>query len=484
MNERNTLIDLIKTLHPDEFKDLKTFVGQPVPHAVPNNPDAGRLLDIILKVSPDFPEEKLKKKNLYEALYPTSPWVDGRLKKVMIALHKQIQAYLLVQHYFREENAFQRQVDLSDIFQKRGLKNRYDQIIQKTTKDLEGAREKNADHFFQKFRIEYTWSHQALGKNQTRRDLNIQRMLQNLGIFYHIRRLEIINFFLNQQKLTNLDASGPILHAINELPPLSTYFEESGDLFIQQKIFDFQRQTNPSTDDFRELTHWLKRRESSISASALQNAYTFLRNCCHTLIYTGRHEYLEILHELHKDNLERGYLYNVENDNKILSNTFLNIVNVGLITHQFDWVQDFLTTHRNRILGDNETVDFYKLNRAAYLFATGQFESALETLPQSFPNIIYHLITRRLEIKIYYELQSDLLEFKLDAFKMYISRASRKFLSKELRERNADFANLLTQIIQSKPGDPNRKPRLLKRIGERVRAAERDWLMEKVNKMG
>jgi hypothetical protein len=174
----------------------------------------------------------------------------------------------------------------------------------------------------------------------------------------------------------------------------------------------------------------------------------------------------------------------MENDNKILSNTFLNIVNVGLITHQFDWVQDFLTTHRNRILGDNETGDFYKLNRAAYLFATGQFETALETLPQSFPNIIYHLIARRLEIKIYYELQSDLLEFKLDAFKMYISRASRKFLSKELRERNADFANLLTQIIQSKPGDPNRKPRLLKRIGERVRAAERDWLIEKVNKMG
>lgn len=483
MHERNTLIDLIKTIDPIETKDLKTFVRHPVPHFDQTSTDTGRLLDIILNTAPDFPAEQLKKKKLYDALYPGTQWVDGRLKKVMIALHKQIQAYLLIQHYFREENTFQRQLDLSEVFQKRGLKSRYDQIMQKTTRALERVREKDAGYYFQKFQIEYTWSNRALSKNQTRGDLNIQQMLQNLGIFYHIRRLEIVNFFLNQQKLTHLNASGSIFYAMNENSVPLAYMEESGDLFIQHKIFDFQQRENPTAEHFRELTRLLKYRESLVSASVLQNAYTILRNCCQLLIYTGNQEYLEILHELHKDNLARGFLYNLENDNKIPSSTFLNIVNVGLITRHFDWVRDFLDTHRNRILGDNETGDFYQLNRAAYLFATGHYEESLAILPPAFSNISYHLMSRRLEIKIYYELGSNLLEFKLDAFKMYISRASKKFLSKELRERNMDFANLLVQIIQSKPGDPNRKQRLIKRISERVWAAERDWLLEKVQQM-
>lgn len=483
MHERNTLIDLIKTINPNETEDLKTFVRHPVPHFDQTSTDTGRLLDIILSTAPDFPTEQLKKKNLYDALYPGTQWVDGRLKKVMIALHKQIQAFLLIQHYFREENTFQRQLDLSEVFQKRGLKSRYDQIMQKTTRALEHVREKDAGYYFQKFQIEYTWSNQALSKNQTRGDLNIQRMLQNLGIFYHIRRLEMVNFFLNQQKLTHLNASGSIFYAMNENSVPLAYMEESGDLFIQHKIFDFQQQENPTAEHFRELTKLLKHRESLVSTSVLQNAYTILRNYCQLLIYTGNKEYLEILHELHKDNLAQGDLYNPENGNKIPSSTFLNIVNVGLITRHYDWVRDFLDTHRNRILGDNDTGDFYQLNRAAYLFATGHYEESLDILPSAFPNISYHLMSRRLEIKIYYELESNLLEFKLDAFKMYISWASKKFLSKELRERNMDFANLLAQILQSKPGDSNRKQRLIKRIGERVWAAERDWLLEKVRQM-
>jgi hypothetical protein len=126
----------------------------------------------------------------------------------------------------------------------------------------------------------------------------------------------------------------------------------------------------------------------------------------------------------------------------------------------------------------------YRINRALYLFALQEFEQALEVLPEKVDEVVYHLMARRLEIKIYYETQSELLQYKLDAFKMYVSRASKKFLSDNLRKRNADFVNLLYQIMQSPPGDPARFERLLQRVETKKWAADRDWLLEKVRELG
>ena len=483
MKERNSLIDLIKTLSTAECAGLKAYVAHPVAAAAQHVRDAARLLDIILQTAPSFPPEYLKKKALFEAMYPGTPWVNGRLKKVLIALNKQIQAYLLQAYYFREENEFQRQLDLGQIFQKKGLKAPYEIQLQKTARWFAQQQKKDAVYFYQRFAFDYGRSNQELGKNQTRSDLQVREMLENLSIFYNIRRLEILNFFHNQQKLSKdgLENQIPrVLYASN-LP--EAWMAASADLFVQQKIFDFLELEKPSPNDFHTMRRLLLEVGTELSQAVLSNAYTILRNCCHLFIYSGKTEYLDVLHELHKDNLESGYLYLPENEYKIPSTTFLNLVNVGLLTRQFDWVGQFLETHRDRLLGDNVSGDFFHLNLAIYRFATGQYDAALDILPLTFPNIIYHLMARRLEIKIYYELRSDLLEFKLDAFKMYISRASKKFLSQELRERNADFANLLTQILQSHPGDTQRKERLSKRIRERVRAAERDWLLEKVQRM-
>lgn len=479
MKHNSALIDLIRTLQPGELEELRVFVQNPVPVSVQSTQPTLQLYAAIAAAAPGFSAENLTKERLYAALYPGESWVEGRLKKAMIALHKQVQAFLLIRHYFQEENTVQQQMDLCAVFQKRGLKSRYEQMLRKAADSLETALEKDAEYYRLKFRIDLARNNEALAKNQTRTDLPIPQMLQNLAVSYHINRLEILNFFLNQQKLTQVDAVGPVRYALQETVP-GDYLDASGDLFIQQRMYEFLTQDQLSPDAFRDLNRAILQREPTISPGTLRNAYTMLRNVCQQLIYSGHKEYLEVLHELLRDNLERGYLYYPETDQKITPGAFLNLVNVGLLTRQYAWVRDFLASHREAILGDNETGDYYRLNYASYLFAIGEYEAALDSLPPAFSNISYQLIARRLEIKVFYELQSELLEFKLDAFKMYISRASRKFLSRELRGRNADFANLLAQILQSTPGDAGRKEQLLKRIRERVWAAERDWLLEKV----
>jgi len=80
-------------------------------------------------------------------------------------------------------------------------------------------------------------------------------------------------------------------------------------------------------------------------------------------------------------------------------------------------------------------------------------------------------------------LRSELLTYKLDAFKMFLSRTSQKLLSENQRQINSDFANLLHQLIHSLQGDPKRSELLVKRVLEKKQSAEWPWLLEKAKEL-
>ena len=94
------------------------------------------------------------------------------------------------------------------------------------------------------------------------------------------------------------------------------------------------------------------------------------------------------------------------------------------------------------------------------------------------------MLARLLEIKIYYELESDLLHYKIFAFRKYIERTAPKSLSAKLRKMNLHFLNLLLQICQSPAHDKKRSERLVARIMEKPLVSERAWLLEKARALG
>jgi hypothetical protein len=116
---------------------------------------------------------------------------------------------------------------------------------------------------------------------------------------------------------------------------------------------------------------------------------------------------------------------------------------------------------------------------ANYLFATGRFDECLDYVPATSTFTDYFLFGKRTELKAYYELRSDLLPFKLDAFKMYLSRTSQKQLSDTQRQLNNDFSNFLQQLIPSVPGDKKRSEQLLNRLHKKKQLAEWQWLVAK-----
>ena len=86
-----------------------------------------------------------------------------------------------------------------------------------------------------------------------------------------------------------------------------------------------------------------------------------------------------------------------------------------------------------------------------------------------------------MELKIYYELQSDILESRIDAFKIYIYRISQKVLPVVQRDGNNNFIDLLKQIRSPKTLDSlKRIEKLRNKVREKKSIAEKEWLLEKL----
>ncbi|MCK6694264.1 MAG: hypothetical protein L6Q97_19445 [Thermoanaerobaculia bacterium] len=477
------VFELIRLLSAEERQELELFVASPYFNRGKSAGELAALLHLILNALNQTEALPPEKKELYQKIFPGTPWVEGKLDKLLVELKKLLRTFLLTRQYFQADNEFQAELDWGKVLRGKGLESHYQRSLEQLKPAGSAGQWKTAPHYLRRLQLEHAIHEQQSYDNRKKGDLNIPAVLHNLDMFYHLYRLEHLNYFLLQCKMTNLDISDDIALALRESPLPERYLEESSYLLIQYKIFCLLQSPNPSLAEFEALNDLLKRHEPFLEKNMLEQYYAYLRNICVILIASGAEDLYPILHQIQRDNLERGILYLEGKQGRLSPSAVLNLVTNGLIVRNYGWVAEFLESHKDRILGDNATQDLYRTNMACYLFAVGKFEEALDYIPQVSPYVDYHLMARRLELRIYYELNSDLLPYKIDAFRMYLSRSSHKFLSPALRERNGDFANLLFQLSHVQPGNPERARRVLRRIEQNKGVSERKWLLEKARQL-
>lgn len=476
--EQSQLIELIQTLQPKEKEQILQFAtltffnqGRMKAQVVP-------LLDICLNHPWHDPQQKLQKEEVFAALFPHQEFVEGKLEKVMVEAHKVVRAFLLVQYYFRKENEFHHVFDFSEIVRLKGLEGRYQQQLSRLQKSQEESVDKNERYFHRQFILEYAIHDDESLRNQKKGDLNIPNVLYALEAHYYLNRLALLNRFLLQQKIAALDAP-EIIKSFLEYPYVpAIYLEESPSLRINFGIFNLLRKKNPESPDVRFLFNLLLFYEKSLHSASLREFYAYLRNLCVLIsnAFSDDDEIRLTLYELYKDNLDRGYLHY---EGKLHPNTYGAVSSIAVRIKDFEWALEFIEKYKNDLIGENESQDIYRLNLANYLFGVGRFSECLDNIPATSPFVDYLLHGKRLELKALYELGSELLPYKLDAFRMFLSRTSSKILSDTQKQMNVDFSNLLHQILYSTPGDEKRAERMVKRVEEKKQAAEWRWLLEK-----
>ena len=477
--EQTLLIELIRTLQREEREHVLQFAtlsyfndGRMKAHLIP-------LLELCFDHFEDSTNQTLGKDKVYALIFPGQEFVEGKLEKVIVEAHKVIRAMLLTHHYFRNENEFNQALDYSEVIRQRGLDTRYQQLLSKLQKAQKANFGKNTTCFHQQFRLEYAIYEYECLNNHTRGDLNTYNTLHALEMHFYLNRLALLNHFLLQRKMVaNLIVPEGIKTILKENFVSSKLLVNYPLLKISFSIFNLLKKDSPVPSDVRALFELLQLHETNLDQESLRKFYTYLRNLCVLVshVFFDNEEIRLTLFDLYKHNLERNYLLY---EGKLHRSTYLAVSLSAVRVKQFDWAYEFIEKFKNQIFGQNEEQDIYRFNMALYLFGIEKYSECLDFIPSTSPFLDYLINGKRLELKVLYELNSELLPYKLDAFKMFLSRTSQKLLSETMRQINVDFANLLTQITNSTPGDPKRSDLLIKRIQEKKQAAEWRWLLEK-----
>lgn len=476
--EQSHLLELIRTLSPEEMDEIRLFSTLPAFNHGKMKTQVPLLLDICMSYSLNAEQQALEKRDVFSKLFPNQAFLEGKLEKVMVEAHKVVRTFLTVQHYLRKENEFQFNLDFSEVVHTRGLEVRYQQMLAKMRRLQEESPFRHENYFYHQFLVEYAIHNKESRHNQLKGDLNVPNVIFALELHSHLNRLALLNRFLLQQKVAKLVVPETIKAILEENHVPNRYLEASVSIRVNFEIFKLLKKESLESLDAQALFDLLLLYEEELDPDSLRGFYTYLRNIC-VLIFnmdTQNEAINYTLHELYKDNLMRGYLHY---EGKLHSGTYLGVCNNALWVKNYDWALDFIERYKHQIIDENATQDFYRFNLANYLFARGQFAECLDNIPETSTSVIYLLQGKRLEIKALYELESDLFSYRLDNFKMFLIRTSPKLLSENQRQKNVDFANILSQITNSAPGDNRRSDLLVKRIEMKKQVADWRWLLEK-----
>ncbi|MBC7773874.1 MAG: hypothetical protein H7246_00440 [Phycisphaerae bacterium] len=468
------LLDVIKALRPDERAELSLFLQSPHFNKGIWKEEIQSLYQVILEAAPSFSAIELNKDRVYALIFQDKEMVRGKLDKLMTELNKLLKQYALWGRYISEKNERESQIDWASWLRERGLGDRFQQAMPKIKKRGSEDAQESLETYRIALRIaeeEHEWESE---NNQVKNDLNLSSLVHSLDAYYFNYRTELLNRFLLQQKAAQLPIMDWMVASIEE------HLNTSLLLRIAQRVHTFLQKEVPIVDEFVDLLSLLRKNERMLSFQMNSQLYAYLRSSCSALINDGHLDLIPTLHLIHKENLIAGYLYV---DNKIPLNAYLNLVQIANRAGDINWAKEFTENYKYRILGGDEDHLIYQLNMATCLFAAGQLEEALDQIPMIPSSSHYHMLARLLELKILYEMRSDLLHFKIFAFRKYIERTAPKSLSVKLREMNMHFLNLLLQISQSPLKDKKRSDRLVARIQEKKAISERAWLIEKAREL-
>jgi hypothetical protein len=420
----------------------------------------------------------LDKKVIFQQLFPGQQYADGRIEKLLVDAQKTLKTFLLNEFYHREENEFRQSLDFAEIVRKRGLADRHQKMIARLKQNQESTTRRGVGFYFNQLLLEEAILYVEALNNKRKDDINLPNTMKALADYYHIRRLEMLVAYLMQKKVATFEDQ-PFVQALLEGREIFDYCHKDNLLIqINELVFSILKKNRPDTSDIQQLFAFFQENAEKMALPDLKDLSTHLRNFC-SIITTHEPDNIEMLQlffSIQQNDLERGFMHY---EGKIGAGKFRAVAGLAIALKHYDWAEKFIEENKNFIRDDNESQDVFKYVKSYYLFEIGKFDECYDLLPNTSPVNDIQIACKRLELRVLYELQSDLLPYRMDAFKMYLHRTSPKIYSEQIRTTSHQFHLLLQQIIQCPPNNPQKVDRLIQRIKDTRFAADWAWLLQK-----
>lgn len=463
MIHQSKCIALMKSLTTWEFKGLEQFIHSGYHNP---NPQVIQLFNLIKPHYPQFESELPNYEKLSRLVFSKNKSNVPKLRHLLTDLTRIIERYLM--QLEQEDNPMLTRELLSRQLLNRKCDKQFLQQIkehnsQKSTTDISGL--EHRVHL-----SELMHQYEATYQNRNEQQ-ELQQLSDKLDDYYLTKKIKYCCEMLNRATILGITYHIPVL------PYLLQYLNNHPPQLPLLRIYYcilFTITENENEQHYLNLKNLLVHR-SSFTLRENKDIFAFAQNYCIRKLNTGKLEYLKELFEIYQTTLEERIIF----DNNTLSHAdFKNICAVAIRLHELKWVEVFINSYQKHLPSDlrHNSVSY---NLARLYFAKRKYKEAIRLLTTvEFTDAFYHLDSKALLLKIYFETQSyDSLYALLNAFKIYVKR--NKLLSTYQQTIYTNMINKTRLLTQLMAGDITLNTKVMNKINEIIPVADSSWVDEK-----
>lgn len=476
------LLLVLRSFQKKEQQHFDRYLHSPYFHDKPPSAELLGLWDYLKQGLEEPQEAYFAKAQVYQALFPGQKVFKSKLEKLMSQLYAEVKNFLVFQQFQKGVNDKKKRLYLLAAFNERKLKGHFQQLYDKINKTKSDQDLHWETHFFEdQFFIEREMNtFQSFFRNRET-DLNLANTHFYLDLFFLVKKLEYALQLLARNLFVFPVDATESLQVLEELiPHLPPKYTELPIVQLYLRAYHLLQSFYEAESEihYQQFTSLLQKHEANIPFEQLRSLQTFNRSYLTAKYKKDSPSYLAPLFTLYQCHLSRGFLYQKD---QIFPGTLANIVLLGLRHKAYDWVHQFLQDHKNKIGGTPTPNIVFQYNLGQYFFAIQAFDQALQSIAHTYDDPFYKIAARRLEVKVFYELDADIFEAKLTAFKLYVYRLVKSSVHADKMLGNHHFVDLLKQIWR--PGtykNDSRIDKLIAKAKQLEHLADREWIIEKL----
>jgi hypothetical protein len=477
------LLEVLSLLTPKDHKKFHKFLRSPFFNDGYTATSILKLYEYQKKHKFEVDNPALTKAAMFKYIYVNKDEQQFKLdlERLLSELMELFELYITYEQNTSADTRWLRELSMAKFYRQHGLVKKFDAAIESAQKVVDKQPYRDSHFFYQKFMLAQEEFEFQSFFNIRRNDTNLLETHRYLDTFYSLLKMNYTSILLLQGTMTEIEAKETLqfVETINELLKGSTYLMTPV-MDIYARIYQLLHDVTDK-NSIIDVERLIKDNEALIPPDKMKDIQTFCRTFW-AKRYTSfnKPDALIDLFEVYKKQLTLGYLYR---DEKIHTMTLQSLTNTGLKLKKFEWVKTLLETHTpERIIGKDDAVEIHNFLWANYYFSTldyGKAEDILISL--KFKDIFYDIQVYFLVIKIYYQQNSPLLDDKINALKVKVSRSNMP------EAKKAFFYNSLNKLAMLQKlkfiPDKSQKVKLLEELNSSKIFAEREWLIEKVEEL-
>ncbi len=493
----NKLMDLLKTLSPDEFKKLGGFLE------MSSNKNCKILYGKIYKYSKrgkDFESKKLNEQKIYSEIFERRVYNQKKWSNLKTALTKEVENFYVYLDVIDNQETLRKEYLTLESLKKRELDKYYignyeSMVKKKWSPNIE------VDDYYHRYILKENFhfndfERYEYEKKKIEHSASLEDVWSQLDVYTSLNQLRYCCLLLNGAEIESIDSEPVVVtaHYLLKTIPSKTFSHLPLIEVYYKTLFMIMHEDKDNY--FKELRDCLGKlnvpndysNEKVVSKDELLIAYTILENYRIKRSRKGIGSTIEEICEVY-DEMSAKDLF-VKNGKVTGYRYVKNAVTVGAKAGRFEWAEDFIEKLGNKVRSDlKERVQNF--NKGIICFYKGEYKKSLDFISDVYQNKYiddyYKIECEILCLKCYYE-QEGVDQFYGTQNKLAKRVKSQKLFSEKVVESYTKFVNLLGRLEKYRDEVNKTKQlanfkRLVREISEAEFISNKQWLLRKLEEV-